>query len=88
MTRKTFRQLLDEALFQPIHMDDQTTQPEEQPIMVTEEVIETNEQVEQTFHEDKAHIEKDPSFNCKECRGEGLLINGSLCPTCKGTGKE
>ncbi len=32
-------------------------------------------------------VAKDPSFNCPDCAGEGLLANGNLCSKCDGTGK-
>lgn len=83
------KKFLDETLFKPLHMDDQITpNNEDRPIMQTEEVVETDEQVETAFGEPETHIQKDPSFNCQACRGEGLLTNGNLCGDCNGTGKK
>ncbi len=33
------------------------------------------------------HGEVDPSFNCTNCKGEGLINQDTVCNVCQGTGK-
>lgn len=32
-------------------------------------------------------VEDRSAFNCQDCQGLGILPNGNICATCKGTGK-
>lgn len=93
---------VEDALFKPKSsiMQDETqpTQPEQpagtgevpaQPNPIDhEDVPGTNEEaVEQPQAESAPVAQKDPSFNCTECKGEGLKDQYTVCPQCKGTGK-
>jgi len=75
---------------------------QEQPIAVTEEVVEEQPAVpavvesppqpEEQEVEFVPHGKVDPTFNCADCIGEGMIFfdirpEGVICSTCKGTGK-
>ena len=52
---------------------------------VTEEITEIAEEI--VDEEVKLYAGDRSAYNCQPCTGLGLLENGNICSTCKGTGK-
>lgn len=97
------RTLLDDAILKPLHMDTNEHQiVEEVKDMPAEANIqdepsaandagvlakETVANVDSTFGVTQTQQQVNPLFNCPDCLGEGLVVNGNLCLRCNGTGK-
>lgn len=91
------RQVFNDAIIKPLeHMEEKVTHTMPTNHDNPEGVVVASPESDRRVDGEHSEVVSQPivrgvadrsAYNCPDCKGEGLLENGTVCPKCKGTGK-